>query len=90
VSQEQLTALLASLRDHADLREKLQGVADADAAVELAQAAGFAVSKEDFLQFQETHTLELSDEQLETVSGGTSVTVVDIGTAIFGCTGPMC
>ena len=69
MSKEQLTALLAKLKEDAGLREKLQGVADLDAAVAMAQEAGFDVSKADWLKYQENQTLELSDEELESVSG---------------------
>ena len=70
MSKEQLTALLAKLKEDAGLREKLQGVADLDAAVAIAKEAGFDVSKADWLKYQAKQTLELSDEELEGVSGG--------------------
>jgi predicted ribosomally synthesized peptide with nif11-like leader len=55
MSQEQLSALLAKLKDDArlrqtSLREKLMGAADPDAAVAMAQEAGFDVSKDDWLR----------------------------------------
>ncbi|MCF8142244.1 MAG: Nif11-like leader peptide family RiPP precursor [Cyanobium usitatum Tobar12.5m-G36] len=71
MSEEQLSALLAKLKDDAGLQEKLKGAADLDAAVALAKAAGFDVSKADWLRYQASQTLELSDEELEGVSGGT-------------------
>jgi predicted ribosomally synthesized peptide with nif11-like leader len=70
MSEEQLTALLAKLKDDARLQEKLKGAADLDAFVALAQEAGFDVSKADWHKYQATQTLELSDEQLESVAGG--------------------
>ena len=70
MSEEQLSALLAKLKDDAGLREKLQGVGDLDGAVALAKEAGFDVSKADWLRFQAKRTLELSDEELEKVAGG--------------------
>ena len=70
MSAEQLTTLLAKLNDDAGLREKLKGAADLDAAVAMAQEAGFDVSKADWLRYQAKQTLELSDEQLEDVAGG--------------------
>ncbi len=72
MSEEQLTALLAKLKDDAGLREKLKGAADLDAAVAMAQEAGFAVSKADWLKYQAKETLELSDEELEGVTGGSN------------------
>ena len=75
MSEEQLSALLAKLQEDAGIREKLQGAADLDALVLMANEAGFDVSKADWLKFQAQQTLELSDEELESVSGGTSTTV---------------
>ena len=70
MSEEQLAALLAKLKDDAGLQEKLKGAANLDAAVALAKEAGFDVSKADWLKYQAKQTLELSDEDLESVSGG--------------------
>ena len=77
MSEEQLSALLAKLKEDAGLQEKLKGAADLDAAVAMAQEAGFDVSKADWLRyqaglgiFQAQQTLELSDEELEGVAGG--------------------
>jgi len=70
MSAEQLTALLAKLNDDAGLREKLKGAVDLDAAVAMAQEAGFDVSKADWLKHQAKETLELTDAELEDVAGG--------------------
>ena len=70
MSEEQLAALLAKLKEDAGLQEKLKGAADLDAAVALAKEAGFDVSKADWLKYQANQTLELSDEELEGVAGG--------------------
>ena len=70
MSEEQLSALLAKLKEDAGLQEKLQGAADLDAAAALVKEAGFDVSKADWLQYQAQQTLELSDEELEVVAGG--------------------
>jgi predicted ribosomally synthesized peptide with nif11-like leader len=70
MSEEQLAALLAKLKDDEGLQEKLKGAADLDAAVALAKEAGFDVSKADWLKYQAKQTLELSDEELEDVAGG--------------------
>jgi predicted ribosomally synthesized peptide with nif11-like leader len=69
-SEDQLTALLAKLNDDAGLQEKFKGAADLDAAVAMAQEAGFDVSKADWLKHQAKETLELSDAELEGVTGG--------------------
>ncbi len=70
MSEEQLSALLAKLKEDAGLREKLQGAGDLDAAVAIAQQAGFDVRKADWLKHQARQTLELSDAELEGVTGG--------------------
>jgi predicted ribosomally synthesized peptide with nif11-like leader len=74
MSEEQLAALLAKLKDDAGLQEKLKGAADLDAAVAMAKEAGFDVSKADWLRHQAKQTLELSDVELEGVAGGGSMT----------------
>ena len=71
MSEEQLSALLAKPKEDAGLQEKLKGAADLDAAVAMAKEAGFDVSKADWLKYQAQQTLELSDEELEGVAGGT-------------------
>ena len=71
MSEEQLSALLAKLKDDAELKEKLKGAADLDAAVALAKEAGFDVSEADWLKYQANQNLELSDEELEGVAGAT-------------------
>jgi predicted ribosomally synthesized peptide with nif11-like leader len=70
MSEEQLSVLLAKLKDDATLREKLKGAVDLDAAVEMVQEVGFDVSKVDWLKYQAKQTFELSDEDLEGVAGG--------------------
>ena len=70
MSEEQLAALLAKLKDDAGLQEKLKGAADLDAVLAIAKDAGFDVSKADWLRYQANQTLELSDEELEGVAGG--------------------
>ena len=70
MSEEQLTALLAKIKEDAGLQEKLKGAADVDASVALVKEAGFDITKEDWLKYQEKQTLELSDEELEGVAGG--------------------
>ena len=86
MSEEQFSALLAKLKDDAELQEKFKGAGDLDAAVALAKEAGFDVSKADWLKYQAKQTLELSDEELENVSGGTgplAIVMTGIGLAEF-------
>ena len=70
MSEEQLSALLAKLKDDAVLREKLKCATDIDTAKAIANDAGFDVSKVDWLRYQARQTLELSDVELEGVAGG--------------------
>ena len=90
MSEEQLTALLAKLKDDTGLLEKLKGAADLDAAVAIAKEAGFDVRKADWLKYQATKTLAVSDEDLEGVAGGGKShdcrSVCVGGTAVWDCT----
>jgi predicted ribosomally synthesized peptide with nif11-like leader len=71
MSEEQLTALLAKLKDDAGLQEKFKVAADLDAALAIAKDAGFDVSKADWLKYQAQQNLSISDEELVGVTGGT-------------------
>jgi len=53
------------------LQEKLKGAADLDAVLAIAKEAGFDISKAAWLRYQANQTLELSDEELEGIAGGT-------------------
>ena len=70
MSEEQLAALLAKLKDDTGLQEKLKGAADLDAVLAIAKDAGFDISKADWLRYQAQQTVELSDEELEGIAGG--------------------
>ena len=87
MSEEQLSALLAKLKDDAELREKLKGAADLDVAVAIAREAGFDVRKADWLKHQAKQTLVLSDEELEGVAGGNRNTEATRGGGIYWCEG---
>ena len=69
MQEEQLSAFLAAVKADAGLQEKLKGAADLDAAMAIAQEAGFDVSKADWLNYQANQTLALSDEELEVAAG---------------------
>ncbi len=70
MSEEQLAALLAKLKDDTGLQEKLRTAADLDAVLAIAKDAGFDISKADWLRYQAKQIIELSDEELEGVAGG--------------------
>ena len=66
MSEEQLSAFLEAVKADAVLQEKLKSVTNADAVVEIAKAAGFAISVEEVERAQ----TEVSDEELEAAAGG--------------------
>ena len=74
MSEEQLAALLAKLKDDAGLQEKIKDAADLDAVLAIAKNAGFDISKADLLRHGKAlggqALVELSDEELEGVAGG--------------------
>jgi len=69
MSEEQLSALLAKLKEDAGLK----GAADLDTAVEIAKKAGFDVSKADLITYQVQEVV--SDDDLEGVAGGNPLAV---------------
>jgi len=85
MSEQQLTDLLPKIKDDAGFREKLHGAADLDAALALAKEAGFDVSKAEWLKTQASQTLELSDEELDAVVGGSGGPTT-VNTSCEGCT----
>ena len=58
MSEEQLKAFLEAVKADAGLQEKLKTAKDADAVVEIAKAAGFAISAEELKKSQ----AEISDD----------------------------
>ena len=67
MSEEQLKAFLEKVQGDTSLQEKLKAAANSDAVLAIAKDAGFMISADDLTQVQS----ELSDEELEGVSGGT-------------------
>ena len=78
MSEEQLKAFLEKVKDDTGLQEKLKGAPDADAVVAIAKEAGFVISADDL---QKT---EISEEELESVSGGTDTIALCITVPLFG------
>ena len=66
MSEDQLKAFLEAVKADADLQEKLNAAANADAVVEIAKGAGFIISAEELQRAQ----AEISEEELEGVAGG--------------------
>jgi len=85
MSEEQLSTLLAKLKEDVGLRERLQGAGDLDAATQLAKAAGFDVTKEDWLKHGSSDAIDLDDDELERLSGGAEFTQGWSSTCYTGC-----
>ncbi|ABM79475.1 Nif11-like leader peptide family natural product precursor [Prochlorococcus marinus] len=66
MSEEQLKAFLEKVKADTSLQEKLKAAADANAVAAIAKESGFSISVEDINKAQS----ELSDKELEGVSGG--------------------
>ena len=69
MSEEQLKAFWEATQADSALQQKLQGVTDLGAIVDIAKEAGFTISVEELEQAQK----ELSDEQLDGATGGICV-----------------
>ena len=69
MSEEQLKAFLDKVKADTSLQEKLDAAASPEAAMEIAKAAGFAITAED-IQSMQSATAELSDKELEGAAGG--------------------
>ena len=71
MSVEQLKAFVEKVKSDTSLQEKVKAAASPEAAIEVAKAAGFSITLEDISSMQsETEEEDLSDEELEGVSGG--------------------
>ncbi len=66
MSGEQLNSFLAKVQADASLREQLKAAVDGDAVTAIAKSAGFSITMEDL----NSHSRELSAEELEGVAGG--------------------
>ena len=71
MSKEQLKAFWQATQADSALQQKLQGVTELVAIVDIAKEAGFTISLEELQAAQET--LELSDEQLDGAAGGACI-----------------
>ena len=84
MSEEQVRAFLEAVKADAGLQEKLKAAGDAETVVAIAKAAGFVISADDLKKAQ----AELSEEELEGVTGGTkSPLTVE---SLCGTWGPYC
>jgi len=69
MSEEQLKAFLEKVKGDTNLQEELNAAASPEAALQIANDAGFAITAEDIQSMQST-TEEVSDEELEGAAGG--------------------
>ena len=76
MSEEQLQAFLEKAKGDTSLQSKLSTAADADAVVVIAKDAGFIFSADE-LRSLPSSTPEVSDKELETISGGGQATWLD-------------
>ena len=67
MSEEQLKAFLEKVKADTSLQEKLKAASDSDTVLAIAKEAGFSISVDDLTKAQS----ELSDQELESVAGGT-------------------
>jgi predicted ribosomally synthesized peptide with nif11-like leader len=70
MSADQLEALLARVKLDTRLQQELRAADDLQAALSVAAHAGFSVTMEELQTLQQPPTVELSDEELEGVTGG--------------------
>lgn len=71
MSDEQLKAFWDAIQSDSALQQKLQGVTDPAAIVDIGKEAGFVVSIDEVQKAQaELSNVELSDEDLDNVAGG--------------------
>ena len=79
MSQDQLKAFLAALEADTGLQDKLRDAVEGEidtadetaAVIAIAKEAGFTITAADLLRNEAQNILELSDEDLESMTGGT-------------------
>jgi len=67
MSEEQLKAFLEKVQSDTSLQEKLKAASDADAVLALAKESGFSITVDELQTIS-----ELSEEELENITGGSS------------------
>ncbi|MFL0760862.1 MAG: Nif11-like leader peptide family natural product precursor [Prochlorococcus sp.] len=65
MSEEQLKAFIAKVKQDTTLQEKLKAASDGYAAIAIANEAGFSITAEDI----DSHSTELSTKELESAVG---------------------
>jgi predicted ribosomally synthesized peptide with nif11-like leader len=72
MSKDTLVAFLQKVSQDTQLKQRIEQAADLEEATAVAFAAGFEISSADWSEYISTNETELSDEDLEQVSGGTA------------------
>lgn len=86
MSKQELSAFLSAIKDNTELQERLKSSTDLECAVSLAKESGFDINKADLVELHK-QTLDLSDEELESVAGGTAPVIIGLlGTLTIGLT----
>ena len=80
MSEEQLKAFLEKVKADTSLQEKLKAAVSPEAAIEIAEEAGFSITAED-IQSMQSSTVELSVKELDGAAGGRR----GEGTCGYGC-----
>ena len=81
MSEDQLRAFLEAVRADPGLWERLKGQANVDAVIAIASEAGFVINRNDLdncshaYPSTELGPVELGDEDLERVAGGTALAI---------------
>lgn len=70
MSKETLNAFIAKIQSDSALMEQMKAATDIAGGIAIAKNAGFDLTQADFLRLKAKATAELSDEQLEEISGG--------------------
>ena len=75
MSQEQLRTLLEQIKGDENLQKTIKEATDINSLVAVAEAAGFMITAEDL----QKAVAEISEEELESVTGGTLTPAMFIG-----------
>ena len=69
MSEEQLKAFLEKVQGDTSLQEKLKAATDANAVIAIANEAGYMISA-DYISKAQSEISEITEEDLESISGG--------------------
>ena len=84
MSEENMIAFIAKVQSDIDLLAKMNAVTDADGAIAIAKSAGFEITAGDLIRRQAKIASELSDDELDKVSGGATSGVLKALFAVGG------